>query len=46
MNFRAAVESVIPGEHFDRLTVTRERYGLAVQLVAFHRRWFLDVIRK
>lgn len=38
----AAVEKILPGERFDRFTMTRTRTGIGFEVVGFGRRFLLD----
>ncbi|HVI58036.1 MAG TPA: hypothetical protein VM619_04060 [Luteimonas sp.] len=45
MRISLALESLLPQERASRFTVTRERYGRHVAVVAFGRRLLVDLIR-
>ena len=45
MKLSTATEPLLPREQADRCTLTRERYGWSLQLVAFGRRLIVDAAR-
>ena len=45
MKLSTAVESLLPGELADRVTVSRTAYGSCVELVLFGRRLIVDVVK-
>jgi hypothetical protein len=45
MKLSTAIETLHTGEHADRFTLSRERYGWSLQLVAFGRRLIVDAVR-
>lgn len=45
MKLSTAIETLLYGEQADRCTLTRERYGWSLQLVAFGRRLIVDAVR-
>lgn len=45
MKLSTATETLLSCEQADRFTLTRERYGWSLQLVAFGRRLMVDAVR-
>ena len=45
MKLTTAAETLLPREQAYRFTLTRERYGWSLQLVAFGRRLIVDAVR-
>ena len=45
MKILTAVESLLPGEVADRVTVSRTGYGSCVELVLFRRRFIVDIAK-
>lgn len=46
MRIAFAVESLLPQERAPRAVLSAERYGRSLSLVAFGRRWLVDLIRR